>query len=125
MGNAAQLADLVATSQALRATRARLEKRGALVALFARLDPADLRLAASYLAGEIPQGRLQVGWSLLQDAMRTSPGPMPLFESQADVSVPLSPTLQDLDRAFDQLRAASGPGAARRRRSILEGLARG
>ena len=53
------LSELVATSEAVRATSSRLEKRALMAALFARLESSDLALAVSFLSGEIPRD----GWA--------------------------------------------------------------
>jgi len=130
----ARLADLAATSAAVRATSGRLEKRRHLAALFAQLGPRDLRLAASYLAGEIPQGRVGVGPGQVFALPARPPPPepgttLPLFGTAggggaaggAD-GAPASPTLDELDGMFDALQAVSGAGASRRRATILLGL---
>src|SRR5262245_57691455 len=116
----ARLADLVATSAEVRATRARLEKRARLRALFARLDPEDLRRAAAYLAGEIPQGSLQVGWSALAAAIAGADvqRALPLFAAVAETPRE-SPTLREVDRTFERLHRITGPGSAGKRKAAL------
>ena len=116
----ARLQDLVATSQAVRSTSGRLEKRAHLAQYFARLTGDDLRLAASYLAGEIPQGAIQVGWRALQDAMaQPPPAQASLFDEPAPVE---SPTLAAVDRVFELLQSTVGPGSGRRRAAELARL---
>jgi ATP-dependent DNA ligase I len=116
----ARLADLVATSAEVRATRARLEKRARLRALFSRLDALDLRLAATYLAGEIPQGSLQVGWSALGAAIAGADvqRALPLFAAVAETPRE-SPTLREVDRTFERLHRITGPGSAGKRKAAL------
>jgi DNA ligase 1 len=128
------LSDLVATSAAVRATSSRLEKRRLMAALFARLGPADLALAVSYLAGEIPQGRLGVGWKAVGSALdRAQAAPDAEVETaQAHLSLTLSLpeaaveplTLAELDRAFQRLAENRGAGSARRATEILVGVFR-
>jgi len=127
MSEPATLAQVVETSKAVRDTPARLEKRARMRELFARLSPTDLRLAASFLAGEMPQGSLQIGWRALVAAERALARPtvLPLFAAVADVEkppAPRSPTLAEVNGAFDALRQVTGSGAGRRRQGILERL---
>lgn len=121
---AATLAELVQTSERVRATRARLEKRACLREFFALLAAGDLRLAASYLSGEIPQGRLNVGWRALDEALRAADrgDDMPLFAGSREARSPESLTLERLDRVFDSLQHVQGAGSARRRHGILRNL---
>jgi len=121
-----RLAEIVATSNAVRETSSRLEKRARLQELFARLAPADLRLAASYLAGETARGSVQVGWSTLVAAERAvaEPDVLPLFANvqPAGPIATQSPTLVEVDRAFETLRHVSGAGATKKKQAILQGL---
>jgi DNA ligase-1 len=56
-------ADLVATSMAVAATPKRGEKIARLAELLRRLAPDEIRPAVAFLSGELPQGRIGVGWS--------------------------------------------------------------
>jgi DNA ligase-1 len=78
--------------------------------LLRRLGPQEAAVAASYLAGVIPQGRLGVGPAQL-DALRDM------------VSSP-APTLTpgDVDDVFDRILASEGPGSQGRRRVLLRSL---
>src|SRR5688500_7150451 len=62
------LTDIVDTSMRVAATSKRLEKLSLLVDLLRRLEPAEVPIAVSYLAGEMRQGRIGVGWAMLRDA---------------------------------------------------------
>jgi len=108
------------TSHAVRAATGRLEKRALLTEFFARLASDDLRLAASYLAGEIPQGAIQVGWRALHAAL-SQPPPVQtsLFDQPATVE---SPALAELDAVFEQLQRTMGPGSGRWRAAVLAHL---
>ena len=122
----ARLAEIVATSNAVRETSSRLEKRARLQELFARLTPADLRLAASYLAGETARGSVQVGWSTLVAAEKAiaEPDVMPLF-ANVQPTRPIatqSPALVEVDNAFEALRRVSGAGATKKKQAILQRL---
>src|SRR5438477_11208136 len=62
------LADLVRTSQRVGATAARLSKVRELASFLRALPPVEIETAAPYLSGEIPQGRIVIGYSTLQAA---------------------------------------------------------
>src|SRR3954451_11332570 len=59
------LADVVATSAAVAATRSRMAKATALANLLRGAEPEELEPLTSWLAGEPRQGRLGVGWRTL------------------------------------------------------------
>ncbi len=108
------LAAVVSTWESVRAVAGRLAKRRRMAELFAQLSPTDLRLAASYLSGEIPQVTTGVGWSLLSDAFAHA--------SQAATPAGEPPTLDEVDACFTTLAGTSGPGANRRRIETLGAL---
>lgn len=129
----ASLREVVEVSRAVRATRSRLEKQALLASLFARLEAEDLALAVSYLAGEIPQGRLGVGWKAVRAAMSGRPprGPgstLTLFDNETapEESDPDGPELllTDVDHAFTSLAGTRGSGSAGRGLAILRSLFR-
>ena len=64
------LAEVVAASRAVAATRSRTAKTQALADLFARCDPAEVGLVVSHLSGVLPQRRLGVGLPLAGLAAR-------------------------------------------------------
>ena len=99
----------MATWQAVRAAAGRLEKRGHMAALFARVAGDDLRLAASYLSGDMASAPPGVGYASVQEAFAAL-GPT--------AGVPL--TLADVDATFTALAATSGPGSNRRRAELLQ-----
>ncbi|MEW1957024.1 ATP-dependent DNA ligase [Kineococcus sp. NPDC059986] len=108
------LADVVATSRAVAATRARTRKVAEIADLLRRLDPTDpagLDLAgvvASYLAGSLPQRRTGLGWR----SMATAPAPA------------AAPTLEvhDVHARFDAIAALAGAGSKGRREAALADL---
>src|SRR4051794_3649740 len=61
------LADVVATSTAVAATRSRLAKRDALVDLLKRADAEDIEVAVAFLSGSLRQRRTGLGWASLRD----------------------------------------------------------
>jgi DNA ligase-1 len=104
------LAHLVATSQRIAATSARLAKVRELAGFLKTLPSAEVDTAVHYLSGETPQGRLGVGYSLLQ--------PAALEPAAADPTLSIS----DVDAAFALLPGIKGAGAAARRTELLRSL---
>jgi DNA ligase-1 len=120
--SAEALAALVRTAEDVRATASRTEKRDRMAAYLRTLKPPGVALAVRYLAGEIPQGKLNVGWRTLAEAVKGPPMPRQtsLFEEGGAGGGPLA--LTDVDAAFERLRGTTGRGAAERRREILARL---
>ncbi len=102
------LADLVATSREVTATRSRTAKRDALAALLSRCPADEVGVVVAYLSGVLPQRRLGVGFRSLGSL------PAPADES--------SLTVTDVDGAFDRLAGAAGSGSTSARRAELAGL---
>ena len=74
------LAEVVAASRAVAATRSRTAKTQALADLFARCDPAEVGLVVSHLSGVLPQRRLGVGsarWARCPIRPSSPPSPWP------------------------------------------------
>lgn len=109
-----QLADVVATSQAVAATSSRTAKSAALVELLVRLDPTEIEPTVGFLVGEARQGRIGVGWKSLQKV-----DPSGRDAGEAD---PL--TVIDVDQAISDLAALGGAGSGNERTRILTGLFR-
>ncbi|HET9953472.1 MAG TPA: ATP-dependent DNA ligase, partial [Polyangiaceae bacterium] len=59
------LARLVSTSASVSATRSRLEKVALLAECIRQLSPEEKVLGIAYLCGELPQGKLGVGFASL------------------------------------------------------------
>ena len=92
------LVRLVQTSDAVAATRSRLEKRRLLADLLAAADdPAEAELVASFLSGRLRQRRTGVGWRSLDDI------PAPAAEPML--------TTADVDAAMAALSELSGAGS--------------
>jgi DNA ligase 1 len=104
------LADLVDTSERVGATRSRLAKADHLAALLRRLGPGEVGLGVAYLAGELPQGRIGVGPSLLRDAFPGAAAEEPALG------------LAETDATLSRIAAVSGAGANRLRGELLGGL---
>jgi DNA ligase 1 len=104
------LASLVATSQRVGATPARLAKVRELQALLETLEPDEIETAVHYLSGEIVQGRIGIGFGVIQSAAARSPADAP------------SLSVNDVDHALDEIADIRGKGAAQRRTQALGGL---
>jgi DNA ligase-1 len=105
-----RLAELVATSRAVAATPARLEKVARLAELLRRLSPEEAELGASWLAGEPRQGRIGIGPAALRAA---AAGPA---AGAPDLS------LAEADAALSAIAEVAGPGSAAERHRRLAAL---
>ncbi len=102
------LADLVATSAAVSATRSRKAKVAALAQTLARAEPAEREVVTSYLGGALLQRRTGVGWrGIGVDA-----------EPAAESTL----TALEVHAAFDRLAALSGPGSQAARAAAVADL---
>jgi DNA ligase-1 len=102
------LAELVATSEAVGATRARREKVARLAEALRRLGPGEAAAGVAFLSGELRQRTTGVGWATLRD------GPPPATEPSLTVGA--------VDAACARLAAVAGPGSQRERRRVLDEL---
>ena len=100
---------VVDVSQLVASTPARTEKVGLLADLLGQLEPAETRVAVSYLAGRPVQSRLGVG-------------PAAVTSAQAEPSASPQLTIADVDDVLEQLASEAGPGSTGRRAVLLEGL---
>jgi DNA ligase-1 len=105
------LSDLDEVSRQVASTRSRLAKIELLAGALRRLGPGEVRAGASYLAGELPQGRIGVGGAALRGAMRG-----------AEPAATATLALADVDAALSRLAVLDGPGSAARRRTELGAL---
>jgi DNA ligase-1 len=92
------LAELVDASARVAATRSRKVKLAALAEVLARAGAGEVGPAAAFLAGQLRQGRVGVGWASIS-AVSTEPASSPTL------------TVTDLDRTVDELAALVGAGA--------------
>jgi len=106
------LAELVDTSARVGATSSRLAKVREIAALLKRLERDEILVAASYLSGELPQGRVGVGYSALSTAAAAAGDP------------PAEPRLSaaQTDRIIGELASFHGGGSATRRGAALRDL---
>ncbi|MGY1502577.1 ATP-dependent DNA ligase [Streptomyces sp. QTS52] len=104
------LTRLAHVSQEVAATSARSRKIALLAELFRDADADDVPIVIPYLAGRLPQGRLGIGWKVLDQQI---PG-------AADPSL----TVRDVDARLTAIGAVAGAGSqAERRRLVGELLA--
>jgi DNA ligase-1 len=103
------LAELVLASGRVAETPSRLAKLRILADRLRALAPEEVEVAIAYLSGEIPQGKLSLGYAALQAA------------SCAGSSSPVL-TLLEVDAAFERIKQAKGQGAASRRQGMLREL---
>ncbi|SLM49487.1 putative DNA ligase [Nitrospira japonica] len=106
-----EFGELVALVAAVRATPKKTEKVTRLATGLRQVQGRELVILASYLAGTIPQGRIGVGWKLIEAAMpqEDRPPDMPLG-------------LTDVDRTMNLLASDQGSGSFERRRTELRRL---
>ena len=104
------LADLAATSSRVSATASRLEKTRELAERLRAVEPDEIPIAIAYLSGETCQGKLGVSHATLQSAHSVAPASEP------------SLSLQEVDRAFDEIVQVKGKGSSARRTDCLRAL---
>jgi DNA ligase-1 len=102
------LSELVATSEAVRATPARSAKIEALAAALRRAAPDEIAAAVAFLSGELRQRQIGVGWASLREL------PPPAAEPSLAVG--------EVDVACERIGALSGPGSQAARRAALGAL---
>ena len=106
------LGELVSTSSRVGGTSSRLAKVREIADLLGSLATDEIAIGVSYLAGELPQGRIGVGYAALQAAAAAT-GRAP---EQASL------TLQQTDRRVAEVAAIRGGGSAARRGAALNEL---
>ena len=105
-----RLTDLVEASQEVGSTTRKKEKISILAGFLRRAEGKEISLAASYLAGQVPQGRMGVGWANLQEVLRGLP----------ERNRPLG--LREVDETFEKVSLEKGAGSAGRKLSHLKDL---
>jgi DNA ligase-1 len=104
-----RFAELVAVSQQVAATRARNAKLERIAGYVAGLDPDAAALAVAYLSGEVPQGKIGVGYAMAYGVHQETP-------AAAEPSL----TLADVDASFAAIAATpAGAGSIRGRKEQL------
>ena len=104
------LVDLAGTSQRVSATTARSTKIRELAGFLRTLAAEEVAIAVAYLSGEIPQGKIGLGYSTLRAAASSPP-------AQAGTL-----SIAELDRVLTTLAGISGTGSTARRAEALREL---
>lgn len=104
------LAEIVATSRDVAATRSRKQKTARFAAVISRFEPSEVRPGVGFLCGELRQGKLGVGYRSLQQLRQLPHATEP------------SVTVLELDTLFQELSELSGKGSAGRQAALLRGL---
>ena len=105
-----RFSDLAATSAAVAATSKRLAKVDLLAnaLLELRAEPVEVAAGSAYLAGELRQRQIGVGWAALRDLPDPAPAP--------------SLTVAQVDAFLAEIGVQSGAGSQGRRRDLLVAL---
>jgi len=103
------LAVIVDTSKRVAATSSRTAKIRELAATLRSLEREEIAIGAAYLAGEVPQGKIGIGYAILQEARSEG------------IATPVL-TLNDVDHSLKEMASIRGSGAAMRRTQALYDL---
>ena len=106
------LETLANASRAVESTRSRNAKRDLLAETFRSLPPAEARLAAHYLTGTLPQGKIGLGPKILRGIAGTPPAEVACL------------SLATLDRTFAAIAATKGAGSQAKKTERLAELFR-
>ena len=106
------LADLVAASRAVAATRSRTAKVAVLADCLRRLEPGERRIGIAYLSGALPEGRIGIGYAALRN-------------TEIPAAAEASLTVPQVAAGIAELARSAGPGSTARRAGILERLLAG
>lgn len=102
------IADITRASQAVAGTSGRKAKVSALAECLRAAEPGEAATVVAYLSGELPQRQIGVGYASLRD--------IPPATAEPTLTVP------EVDAAFTEIGAVSGPGSVARRRELLAAL---
>jgi DNA ligase-1 len=105
-----QLAELLAVSARVAATRSRLAKIDAIAECLRRLAASEIALGVAYLSGDTRQGRIGIGYAGLKDALAAAPASVPQL------------TLAQVDEAIERFSQVRGEGSAAERQRLLREL---
>src|SRR5262249_45327059 len=107
------LAELVATSERVAATRSRNDKARFLAALLQRLAQDEVPFVVAALSGHARQGRIGVGYAAVRSALENEKGASEPAATQAAPTTEAAPLeLVEVDRIFDALAETKGKGSA-------------
>ncbi len=104
------LDELAETSRRVAGASSRLEKIERLAECLRRLAPEEIEPGVAFLAGEIRQGRIGIGYSTLRDASPGTPPAEPVLR------------IRDVDETLERIAGTSGSGSTAARRGLLDEL---
>ena len=104
------LHELVATSAAVAKASSRLVKIAELASLLQRVTLPDIDIAVAFLSGELRQGRIGIGGSLIRDVKPLSAASTPVL------------SLIEVDNVFERIATTSGRGSSGDRARLLRDL---
>jgi DNA ligase-1 len=119
------LQELVRTSDAVAAAPGRRAKVDEIAALLRRASPAEIPVAVAFLAGELRQRQIGVGYAALSDLLRADPAVTQRATGQdSDEAGAAEPTitLAETDAVFAAVAVATGHGSQADRRRLLSAL---
>jgi DNA ligase-1 len=103
------LSELVDASEQVAQTGSRLAKRDAIAACLRRAEPAEVEIVVAWLAGDVRQGRIGIGYATLARLRGTPAGAAGL-------------TVAEVDAALERIASSSGKGSAGERSALLRAL---
>jgi DNA ligase-1 len=109
------LAELVQASQRVGATAARRGKVSELAALLKILAPEEIDLGVHYLSGELPQGKIGIGYAAVRTAASTAGASTSGTELE-------TLSISEVDAKLAELASIRGTGSAARRTAALQQL---
>src|SRR3977135_725021 len=101
------LAELLAVSERVAATRSRLAKIAAIAECLLRLAASEIALGVAYLSGDTRQGRIGIGYAGLKEVLAAAPARVPQL------------TLAQIDEAIERFSQIRGEGSAAERQRLL------
>lgn len=105
-----RFARVVETSILVGSTTARNAKVGLLSELLREASASEIGVVTAWLAGEVPQGKLGVGWRSLSELAVAA---RPAEEDQLD------PSVTEVNGVLEALAHTQGPGSVAARKSLL------
>jgi ATP-dependent DNA ligase I len=127
------LSEVVEVSAAVTATSARNAKIEQIAALLGCVPPGEVAVAVAFLSGDLLQGQIGVGYAAVGEMLRAPAADATVraaedaaADSAADsAAAPQDQavlSLADVDAAFGEIGAVTGPGSQAERRRLLTGL---
>ena len=117
-------------SAAVTATSARNAKIEQIAALLGRVPPGEVTAAVAFLSGELLQGQIGVGYAAVGEMLRAPATADATVRAAVDAAADNAAappdqaalSLTDVDAAFGEIGAVTGPGSQAERRRLLTGL---